>query len=115
MLKRLLPQEIGKVDLIPQALIKRSVSDFKRDAALQFDRESDDLDGYDVAYLEIATGVAALIHHDGDAGGSVTLYLPRSIAVAEVDRAVAQVLQNFNLPASSVIWRESRGRQRGAA
>ena len=106
MVKRLYDQDLGRVDLVPQAIIKRSVRDLERDTALSFEREEDDLNEYHAAYFRTQVGVAALIHHDGEPDDSITVYLPRTLTSQEIDRAISKILETLKIPESFLSWRE---------
>ena len=107
MIKLLTPDEFGREDLVPHAIIQRSVSAFSKSYELEFIRDADDLDGFSVLYLDLGGKKAALIHYDGEPEDTITIYLPRRLTQQGADRAVNKILKEYRLHDDAISWRET--------
>jgi hypothetical protein len=105
-LQRVSEAAIGRVDLVPRAMVAVSVEDFERRHGLTFDAGIDDLDEYQSLYFRGGSRTLAFIHHRGDAEIGMTLYLEREISRREADRLISEVLKVYDLPQQVISWRE---------
>ena len=98
--------EFGRVDLAPHAMIQRPVSAFSEAYGLEFNRDTDDLDGFSAIYLELGAKKAALIHYDGEPADCLTIFVQRSLSVKDADKVVAKILRHY-LSEQAISWRET--------
>jgi hypothetical protein len=106
MSERLSLLDLGKVDLVPQAMAKLSTSTMDRDLGIAFDRDSDDLDACSAAFFRTNAHVFAFIRYDGEPEDNVTIYLERSLSPTDVGEALARIAEEFGIPNDRIVWRE---------
>jgi hypothetical protein len=107
MLQTINLKELGRSDLLPQAVIGKPVDYFKNQG-YRFERDSDSLDEFEGAALALDDGLRfALIHHQGHPADETTIYLARNDGngdVAKITSLVRAVLDALNLPPEALVW-----------
>ena len=98
--------ELGKSDLIPQAIIRKPISYFEKEGRGYFVHDHDALDVFDgVAFL--LDGLPfALMHHRGSPADETTVYLTRD-STADIDTltdSIRHILAALQLPSESLVW-----------
>jgi hypothetical protein len=106
-MKRLHSHQLGRVDLVPRALVRRSVAQFIHDLGIEFDRASDDLDSYHAAWFRLGTLTFGFMHHDGEPVEMTAIYLERALATDEAHKAIERILRKFDIPARDLAWEET--------
>jgi hypothetical protein len=102
----------GKVDLVPQAIVNRSVRELSVDLGVELEHASDDLDQFECAYFNVDGKVAAFIHYAGEPDDQVTVYVQRELGSKDVTKTLNKLLKAFALPRDAVVWRETEDLRR---
>jgi hypothetical protein len=107
MLRTLNLRELGRSDLLPQAIIRKPVAYFES-RGYRFERDSDALDEFQGAAFALDDGLRfALIHHQGHPADETTIYLTRGDGngdVTKITSLVRAVLEALNLPPEALVW-----------
>ena len=106
-MKRLLPGQLGRIDLVPRAMLRHSVDAFRDRAGVSFDRDADDLDSFSAAWFEMGPLTFGLMHHDQEPDDRMSIYLPRCLSQREAHNAVLEIMHNFDLSPQTLIWEET--------
>ena len=112
---RLSLDDVGGVDLAPQAVVRMSPHGLARRLGIAFERDTDDLDSHSAAYFRAPDQVFAFMRYDGEPEDNLTLYLERRLSPEEVSRSVDAIAREFDIPADRIIWRETADLRRAAA
>jgi len=105
MLKPLNFVEFNKVDLIPQAIIRKPVSHFKREG-ISFVRDHDALDAFEGAAFLLDGMPFALMHHRGYPNDTTTVCFPRAFGedIEKITASIRTILSALNLSSDSLVW-----------
>jgi hypothetical protein len=99
--------ELGKLDLLPQAVIAKPVAYFESQG-YRFEHNSDALDEFEGAAFALDHGLRfALIHHQGHPPGETTIYLARGDGngdVMKITSLIREVLGALHLPMETLVW-----------
>jgi hypothetical protein len=112
-IKTLQEASVGSVDLVPQAVFTIAVREFEARQGLNFEKGIDDLDEYQALYLRSGSRTLAFIHHKGEPGDGMTLYLERGLDKKDADTFIAKLIKFYDLPPAS--WREDEKNLHGNA
>ena len=115
MLERLKSNDIGAVDLIPRAVVRRSVQAFRDQSGICFEAGEDDLDCYDAAFLALDGVAFALMHHRGEPPDVVSVYLPRHLHPRALARAVGNIMDALGIPPDHLVWQDAEAPHRVSA
>jgi hypothetical protein len=97
--------ELGRVDLVEQAVLEIPVSYFAEKKGIAFASDCDDLDRYEAAFFTLAEGIPfALMHYRGNPENHTSVYLDRRLRGAALRRLLDDILNGFGLPKSSLTW-----------
>ena len=97
--------DLGPVDFIPQAVVRRPVRYFSDQFGFRFEQDTDDLDAHESAFFKLDDRLPfALVHYRGNPEDTTTIYFGREIGREEVPTVVHYILRGFDLPANAVIW-----------
>src|ERR1700719_872170 len=109
MLRPIKIKELGNIDLIPQAIIKKPISYFDGRFGIHVVDDHDDFDTYQGAALSLNGELRfALKHYAGYPPGTTTIYLSREFEdVAEITRIVAKIIRELQLPVEAISWQRS--------
>ncbi|MGA2409261.1 MAG: hypothetical protein ABSG46_02590 [Candidatus Binataceae bacterium] len=111
MLKTLEFRELGKTDLIPQAIIRKPITYFERQAGTLV-RDCDALDFFEGAAFALEDGLPfALIHHRGNPADETTLYLTRDCGrdTGGITNSIRRILRALQLTDDSLVWERQNG------
>jgi hypothetical protein len=107
MLRTINLTELGRSDILPQAIIRKPDAYFERQG-YRFERNSDALDEFQGAAFVLDDGLRfALMHHQGQPANETTIYLTRADAngdVTNITSLVKAVLEALNLPPEALVW-----------
>jgi len=106
MLKALEFSKLGKIDLIPQAIIRKPIAYFEREAG-RLVSDFDELDFFEGAAFALEDGLPfALIHHRGNPVDETTLYLTRDFGhdVGEITISIRRILRALKLTDDLLVW-----------
>jgi hypothetical protein len=106
MLRRIDEREVHDVDLAPQAVIRMSVADFRKQSGASFEFGSDDLDSYEAAFYILDNTTFALIHHAGEPEDTISLYLDRRMTPETRQKIVRRITKELGIPDDLVRWQE---------
>ena len=108
MLRSISLSELGKVDLVPQAILSRPVSYFEK-RGVHFVKGEDELDTYEGAAFLLDNNVRfALKHHPGYPDDTTTVYLAKSIDdLHEITKLVQKIVKAFELSLAVIQWQRS--------
>jgi len=110
-IKRIPSHQLGPVDLVPRALVRRSVAYLTDRLGIAFDRDTDDLDAFSAAWFRLDSLTFGFLHHDGEPADTTGLYLDRNLAPAEAHKAITKILRKFNIPPDDLAWEETENLQ----
>jgi len=97
--------ELGRADLVEQAVLEIPISYFSEKKGVAFESNCDDLDWYEGAFFLLEERILfALIHYRGNSKNHTSVYLDRRLRGAELRRALDDILTGFELPKSSLTW-----------
>jgi hypothetical protein len=101
--------ELGGIDLIPQAIIRKPISYFDGRFGIRLVDDHDDQDKYQGAALSLNGELRfALKHYAGYPADTTTVYLSREFRdVKEITGIVAKILREFELPSSVLCWQRA--------
>jgi hypothetical protein len=101
--------ELGKIELVPHAIIKRPISDFDGRFGIRLVKDRDDLDAFEGAELLLNGKLRfALRHYRGYPPDTTTIYLSREFDdVQEITRIVGKILRELELPSSDLSWQRA--------
>jgi hypothetical protein len=104
-LKPLDIRELGKKDLIPQAIIRKPVAYFEGQG-FGFVHDYDALDFFQGAAFLLDDLPFALIHHRGCPDNETTIYLTRDFSedVGTITDSIRHILAALRLPSNSLVW-----------
>ena len=99
-------------DLVPQAIIGRSVSSLASELKISFVHGHDDLDQYDIAVVKIESGrlsvIFALKHYPGYPENTTTIYLPGKFHnVEEITDILGVIGAELRIPKSMFLWQRA--------
>jgi hypothetical protein len=102
-------RELSKLDLIPQAIIKKPISYFDGRFGIRLIRDHDDLDQYEGAALSLDGELRfALKHYRGYPPDTTTIYLSCEFSdVQEITEIVTKILRELELPSSTLSWQRA--------
>jgi hypothetical protein len=100
--------ELGKIDLIPQAILNRPVSYFEKHG-IQFVQADDELDNYEGAALVLDNNLRfALKHHRGYPNDTITIYLSKEIQnLQQITSIVRRIVEELKLTPEVIRWQRS--------
>jgi len=107
MLKPLDIRDLGKRDLIPQAIIRRPLSYFEKQGLRGFVHDYDALDYFRGAAFLLDDDVPfALMHHRGCPDNETTVYLTRDFSedIKKITTSIRHILAALHLNSDSLIW-----------
>jgi hypothetical protein len=109
MLRPIEIRELGNIELIPQAIIKKPISYFDGRFGIRVVSDRDDFDEYQGAALSLNGKLRfALKHYAGYPPDTTTIYLAREFSdVQEITGIVARILREFELPSSAIFWQRA--------
>jgi hypothetical protein len=109
MLRQVSFDELGPVDFIPQAVVRRPVTHFSQRLGFKFEKDSDDLDDYESAFFKLDDRVPfALVHYRGNPDDTTTIYFERGTDQQEVPEIVRDILRDFDLSIATIVWISSK-------
>lgn len=105
MLKTLNFAEVGKTDLIPQAIIQKPISYFERQG-IRFVHDYDNLDAFEGAAFLLDGLRFALMHHKGYPDNTTTVYLSRDFGedVSKITASIRDILNALHLSTEELVW-----------
>ncbi len=111
MLRTISLTELGKIDLIPQAILNRPVSYFENHHGIHFVQANDELDRYEGAALVLDNNLRfALKHHHGYPDDTTTIYLSKEIQnLQQITATVRRIVEALELPCDVIRWQRSDG------
>jgi len=109
MLRPIPLKDLDKIELVPQAIIKKPVSYFQDTLGIKFVELHDDLDVYDGAALSLNGKLPiALKHYRGHPPDTTTIYLSRELRNnGEISRIVQRIIKELKLAPDAVSWQRS--------
>jgi hypothetical protein len=91
---------------VPQATLNLPIDFFRSKWGIKFHQETDELDRFEGSGLMNAKGTAFVLrYYPGYPEGTVTVYLPFELTPLEVLRSIEAVLNQLEVPTSSIRWR----------
>jgi hypothetical protein len=106
MLRPLKFDELGKSDLIPQAIIRKPISYFA-EQGFELVRDNDALDSFEGTAFSLDGGLRfALMHHRGNPADETTVYLTRDFGhdISKITASIRRILAALELPSESLVW-----------
>ena len=106
MLRPLKFGELGKSDLIPQAIIRRPISFFEKQG-YGLVRDNDALDFLEGTAFSLDDSLRfALMLHRGNPADETTVYLTRDFGhdIGEITASIRRILAALELPVESLVW-----------
>lgn len=105
MIKQVSITELGRVDFVPQAVVRSPIRYFSDRFGFKLSSDTDDLDEYESAFFHLNDGFPfALIHYRGNPPDTTTIYFGREIDPKDVPEIVGIILDNLKLPEDSLLW-----------
>lgn len=103
--------ELGKIDLVPQAILSKPVSYFENQG-YHFAKGQDELDTYDGAAFVLDDNVRfALKHHPGYPEGTTTVYLAGNVRdLHQIASLVQKIVEALKLSRAAIQWQRSDDR-----
>ena len=100
--------ELGKVDLVPQAILNKPVSYFEK-RGIHFVKGEDELDTYEGAAFLLDNNVRfALKHHPGYPDDTTTVCLAKSIHdLQQITKLVRKIVEALELSLAVIQWQRS--------
>jgi hypothetical protein len=98
---------LGPLDLAPQAVLNVSLACLHHDKGIDFETGADDLNAYKAAYFRLDGQVVALIYHEGEPQGTISVYLDRGLGPKKVKKAVQSVATELGIDFALVGWLET--------
>ncbi len=109
MVKQVSFNDLGKVDLVPQAVVHSPLTYFSDRLGFKFEKATDDLDEYESAFFKLDDRlVFALVHYRGNPEDKMTIYFERETKQDAVPSIVEHILHELNLPPSALVWISSK-------
>lgn len=99
--------QLGRVDLAPRALVRRSIAEFTHNLGVEFERDTDDLDGFHAAWFKFGALTFGFMHYDGEPTETTTIYLDRSLTQDCAHKAIVKIMRKFDIPARDLVWEET--------
>lgn len=108
MLKAISLSQLGKIDLIPQAILRKPVSYFEK-KGIHFVKGEDELDTYEGAAFVLDNNVRfALKHHPGYPEDTTTIYLAKSIQdIRQITALIQKIIEALQLSRDAIEWQRS--------
>src|ERR1039458_4185110 len=90
----------NKIEWIPQAIIKKSVSYFQKHLGLKFTEDSDNLDYFQgTRPLQIGHYLYVLRHYRGFPDNTIGIYLPNDLTdTREITKTIQMIAEKLHLP-----------------
>lgn len=109
MLRPIEIKELGNIELIPQAIIKKPISYFDGRFGIHVVSDHDDLDAYQGAALSLNGELPfALKHYSGFPPDTTTIYLSGEFRdVQQITGIIAKILSELGLPSSAIFWQRA--------
>jgi hypothetical protein len=92
--------------LAPLAVVNVSVSALKHTGTV-FEKATDDLGEYKVAYYSIRDQIVALMHHKGEPKNRLSVYLDRGLQPEDAQDVVNEFMADLGIDINLVEWRET--------
>ncbi|HTT76026.1 MAG TPA: hypothetical protein VMF50_08600 [Candidatus Binataceae bacterium] len=101
--------EITKLDLVPQAILRKPLSYFQRHLHMDIVRGEDDLDAFEGAALSLnGTLPFALKHYAGYPENTTTIYLSGNVTdIDAITSIINTIVRELELNNEAVEWQRS--------
>ena len=109
MLRTIEIKELGGLELIPQAIIRKPISFFDGRFGIRVINDRDELDVYQGAALSLNDELKfALRHYAGYPPDTTTIYLSREFRdVQHIKGIVEKILRELEIPYSDISWQRA--------
>ena len=105
MVKQVSFNDLGKVDLVPQAVVHSPLTYFSDRLGFKFEKAIDNLDEHESAFFKLDDRMPfALVHYRGNPEDKMTIYFARETKQEAIASIVQNILYELNLPLSALVW-----------
>jgi len=109
MLTRIAPEDVQKIDFVPQAIFNLPLTWFT-DSPSAIRREVDDLDEFSVLYFSFNNKTIAVKAYKGFPEGTTSLYMDWSIKdEREITNTVHEFMSELSIPGDRLRWERQQG------
>lgn len=107
-LNRLSADQVRRWNMMPQAMVRRSVAELSRRLRTQFEQECDDLDEFEAAFFSLDDRPFGLVHYKNEPADAVTIYVPQQIVGSREGASfVLSIVSSMDVPQDAIIWQET--------